>query len=140
MGRIVAALAFASFLCLAGSTYFIAPAFGAPGIKTRTCDISVSSDIGSTGKRCPMPHGKCSTPLTVTVTGEPGSDGTAECVGETGLTAIVSCTIATGENSCTVTETSTVAKNTYFYCVVGHALPATDSPTAVCTATVDPTK
>ena len=110
-----------------------APASGAPKVRVKSCSVSVPAGVGGTNQLCKQVP-KCTSQITVTVTGDPGSDGIAQCFDSQGGAPVNAyCMIPALATSCTDTQPVPFS-GTYLFCGVGHLLTATDSPTAVCTA------
>ena len=111
-----------------------ASAGGAPKQRIKSCSVSVPSEVGGTNELCHKVS-KCTFEITVTVTGDPGSDGIAQCFDSGGLIHVnAECTIPPSATSCTDTKPVPFAGGTFFFCGVGHVLPASDTPVAECSA------
>jgi hypothetical protein len=111
-----------------------ASASGVPKVRTKSCSVSVPAGTGGTNILCKKVP-KCTSEITVTVTGDPGSDGIAQCFDSAGGAPVNAyCMIPALATSCTVTLPVPFS-GTYFFCGVGHPFTSTDTPTAVCTAT-----
>jgi hypothetical protein len=102
-------------------------------VRIKSCSVSVPAGVGGTNQLCKQVP-KCTSEITVTVTGDPGSSGIAQCFdSEGGAPVNAQCVIPALATSCTDTQPVPFS-GTFFFCGVGHPFTNTDTPTAVCTA------